>query len=382
MTKALYYPHTQIGNAGLLKNGLLLWDQVQTIYPARQSVDLEDAPRLIKQAQEILLRPRVPTDEEKRNAQRSLSTLLSTGALHRICKEPAIAAQRGRDRYRPSTYDDERFYRIFSGKFLEGTWSMLEHEGLAALERGDRHASVPANLGFLMMSLLADACAGTQIEKITDRVEAYSWLNDLRAQELDSQVIRGFGPDQVATAYDRLISVSFTALGAEHVPIRRLIDLRKREAKSASSDLAILRQKYHKVLREYLVKIGEEAKTANDFRELEEEFKQRIKEDVSSLRSELGLATAKALWSKEFVVSAIALAGALAEPISSLTALGSGIGALGVIPLMAAKAGYRAARKQALEKHFSSWVYVAKPTKLAAAVRRLHESVGHRRSVS
>jgi hypothetical protein len=40
-----------------------------------------------------------------------------------------------------------------------------------------------------MMSFLADACAGTQKQKITDRVSAYAWLEARRAQINDAQLV-------------------------------------------------------------------------------------------------------------------------------------------------------------------------------------------------
>ena len=237
---------------------------------------------------------------------------------------------------------------------------MLERQGLARWsERED--AEVPANLGFLMMSLLADACAGSQVEKVTDRPEAYAWLEEVRAQEVGSNVIKNLTPDQVATAYDRLISVSFRALGAEQVPLENLIELRKREQKERGNDLALLRKRYHKVLREFLVRIGEEAKTAADFKELEAAFHDSVKEDIKDLKSELGLASQQALWSQDIIYSTVAVAGAFVEPIAALTGLGASVGLLGVIPLMKIRAEYRAARREALKKHFSSWVLVAKP---------------------
>ena len=33
MLKALYYPHTEVGNPTILKNALLLWDSLETIGP-------------------------------------------------------------------------------------------------------------------------------------------------------------------------------------------------------------------------------------------------------------------------------------------------------------------------------------------------------------
>lgn len=34
LQKALYYPHTDITNEAIIKNALLLWDQVETIIPS------------------------------------------------------------------------------------------------------------------------------------------------------------------------------------------------------------------------------------------------------------------------------------------------------------------------------------------------------------
>ena len=64
MAGAIYYPHSVTYSPPFLKHALLMWDQVECIVPQgdtlRWSEDLE-----VRQAQEFLLRPHIPSEDEK-----------------------------------------------------------------------------------------------------------------------------------------------------------------------------------------------------------------------------------------------------------------------------------------------------------------------------
>lgn len=89
-----------------------------------------------------------------------------------------------------------------------------------------------------------------------------------------------------------------------------------------------------------------------------------MKHDLAELKEELGLASVKALLSKEVVLSALILAGSLATPVAGLTSLGGQIGGVGIIPLMKAAVDLRAARRDALKKHTMSWLFLATQSRL------------------
>lgn len=352
MLKALYYPHTEVGNPTILKNALLLWDSLETIVPRMPKPSphgLNDG--LLIEAARLVVSPRRPSDKEQQEAHEALEKLLRTGQLATIMARA------------PSAWRDGR-YLIYPDKFLHMTWRMLEQEGLARFEAGDMDYGVPAALGFLMMSLLADSCAGTQIQKITDRTDAYSWLAEAHASALGTVPVAGLDVSQVAPAYDRLVAISLEVLDAREVPLKKLIDFRKREARSGSTDYAAMRRRYLAALDAHIKRVTKEAQNITDLRELERQFRNELKHDLSDLKAELGLASIKTLFSKDVAVSALITAGSLVAPIPGLTALSSQFGLLGIIPLLKSATELRGARRTALLRHTSSWLYLATKPRL------------------
>jgi hypothetical protein len=347
MLTALYYPHTHVTNPIILKNALLLWDSLETIVPsAPRGSRVLAKNRLLQEAVDLVVRPRRPSGPERTEAHAVLEKMLTSGQLASLMVKA------------PAQWRSNR-YLIYPDKFLGQTWRMLEMGGLARFEGRHADYGVPSALGFLMMSLLADTCAGTQIQKITDRLDAYSWLTEARASELGSTSVTGLDLSQVAPAYDRLVTLTLEVLDARAVPLKNLVAFRKREARSGSTDYSEMRRKYLAALDAHIAKVSKEAKTASDLRELERAFKNSIRHDLSDLKSELQLASKKALFSKEVALSAAITAGTLVSPIAGLTALASQVGLIGVIPLAKSIVELRGARRSALLKHTSSWLYLA-----------------------
>jgi hypothetical protein len=345
MLKALYFPHTTINNPTIIKNALLLWDCVETIVPAGKWTPHRGTSREIRHAAELVVRHRIPKSSEQHSAHGALQQLLAMGI-------PADLLRAG-----PRFWRDPE-YLIYPQKFLDSTWKSLTELGLARWVDEAEDYGVPPALGLLMMSMLADACAGTQIQKITDQAAAYNWIAEAHAKALGSQYISGLDISQIAPAYDRLVSISLEVVDARAIPLKRLIRMRERELKSRSSDYTLLRRRYLKTLQEYIKKIGTEARSVGDVKELEGQFKADIKEDLQDLKSELSLAGTKALLSKEVALSALVVAGALVSPITGITTLPSEIGGLGVVPLGKAWADYKGARRDIVRRHFMSWLYL------------------------
>ncbi len=233
-------------------------------------------------------------------------------------------------------------YLIYPEKVLGQTWRLLEQGGMARWEKSENDYGVPAALGFMMMSTLADSCAGNQVQKITDRADAYSWIEQHQASILGSPYVTGLDVSQVAPNLDRLVTITCEVLDARDIPLKKLVEFRKRELKSGSDDYSAMRRRYSGLLQQHLDRIGKEAKTENDVRELEGQFKATIKQDLADLKSELKLASWKTLFSKEVALSALIVAGCLVAPVAGLTALATHLGGIGVIPLVKSQIEYRA----------------------------------------
>src|SRR5258706_8079981 len=75
MRSALYYPHTQIRDEGFLKNALLVWDEVHFISPTRHFEFDRHLDPGHREALELICRPLVPSDEEKRHVHNRILKL-------------------------------------------------------------------------------------------------------------------------------------------------------------------------------------------------------------------------------------------------------------------------------------------------------------------
>lgn len=366
MLKAIYYPHTEIQSPTIIKNALLLWDSIETIIPHsnwRRGGGTGDPPhrrhsetatnRLLQEATELIVKPRVPSLTERQAAHRNLSEIINSGlATALILKSP-------REWRRPK-------YLIYPEKFLAQTWDLLEKGGMARWESQAKDYGVPSALGFLMLSILADSCAGTQIQKVTDRVDAYSWIAQHQASVLGSPYVTGLDISDVAPNLDRLVTITCDVLDARELSLKKLLEFRKREMKSGSGDYRALRRRYSALLQKHVDRIGKEAKTKSDVRELEDQFKAEIERDLVDLKAELKFASWKTLFSTEVAVSAAIMAGCLIAPIAGLTALASHLGGIGVIPLVKSEIKYREARRNAFQQHPISWLYLHNQSGLTA----------------
>ena len=120
-----------------------------------------------------------------------------------------------------------------------------------------------------------------------------------------------------------------------------------------------MRRRYLKALSEHIERVTKEAKSLSDFKELERQFVENLRDDLNDLKSELGIASIKTMFSKEVAVTALVTAGTLVSPVAGLTSLATEVGAIGIIPLLKSAAELRGARRTAFQRHTSSWLYLA-----------------------
>ncbi len=143
-------------------------------------------------------------------------------------------------------------YRVFPQKLGGETWHLLKSESFARFDRRRKNYEMSPSMGLMMMSLLADACAGPTKRKITDRTEANSWLAKYATAELGGEYVVAIDASQVAPAYERLITISITLLNTDYVPISKHVAMRKREAKSSGSYYRAFRVRYLGKVDEYV----------------------------------------------------------------------------------------------------------------------------------
>ncbi|QDT95854.1 hypothetical protein [Gimesia aquarii] len=344
MEVALYYPHTTVRTKGVLKTGLLLWDQIHCIIPSDGKFERQRYKKKeYNEAFDLLARNHKPTRDEKRNAHIQLKKFLAEAPPSSFLKD-VVTKSRGE-------------YLIYPKKFDKGTWKLLEQHGLAYFDESSSDYALPRVFGLLLMSILADQCAGKQKQKITDHAKVYSWVSQYYANKLGGTYVSGLDASEVGANYERLVTISLQVLGTKNIPIKKLIDMRKREEKSNSGDYRAMRKRYRKALSTYVDRLTNEVETKSDVKEIERQFKEEMKQDLKDLKKELNLSSVKALFSKEMVLTTIAVAGTFIEPISGLTTLATTLQGIGVAPLIKTGAEYRAARSKVLRGSSMSWLY-------------------------
>jgi hypothetical protein len=322
MLSAVYYPHTtlhveDIAAQRVLKRSLLLWDELEFIvpFPGFRAV-YQDAQ--ISRAIELVGVNHYPTHEEKRLAHEQIEDLVTTPDL------PEVFFVRGPH---SETYD------IYPEKLLPETWDLIQQSRLAVradapaplpepgFSRAERRSHYPTffstsgQAGLAVMSILADCCAGTTRNRVTDRSDSYAKLTSLLAQNAKETQLRDRIVDislRSAPDEELLIALKLSLLDVDSFDIGKLIEFRELEAREAGHTLRDLRHRYVKRIEEQVKKAATTAATGTDIEQLEREFAQECKDDVAALQQELGMERRSALLSKDVLITIIAGAGSLA----------------------------------------------------------------------
>ena len=353
---SVYYPHTTIQSEELLRQSLLLWDRVDVIVPEAGFSVTTGLPPIQAAACELLVRPRVPSAEEKQSVDVVVQGLLTDGVPSWLVESLTVDSGDG-NRPSPSQRHPD-YYLVYPEKLLHNTWARLRGHGVARWfgEFGDY--GVPPALGLLLMSCLADACAGRTLHKITDRPEAYRNLFGLMSSALGGTVVRMPSTCGVSDAIDRLVTVSTRVANVRNTPMSRLVDLRRKEEKEKSGHLRSLRHKYLDEVTAHAKALLEPGLTLGDKRELENEYKQRVERDLVELKRSLGMARNDVLLSKEAATTAVAAAAAVTGPVGA--AVSAALKGVSVGALLATGVKYARARRHALSSHSVSWLFLAR----------------------
>lgn len=334
---AQYYPHTRLHTESLLKAALLLWDYVDCIVPSATFAPEETGKsKLILEAEELLVRSRVPSPTEKQNVHAKIRAMLHDGV-------PSWLRQDLKG-------GDTRHYLMYPEKLGYETWRLLEEAELAtAIDGGGRNYKVPSSLGLLMMSLLADECAGTTRIKVTDRNQSYSWLLGLMTDNCGGEYL-GVEGTHLGRDLDRLVTAAIHTVDTGGIPLSKLLSFRQREQKEKSQDYASFRRNYLQRIQTYIEQLNVPKLSASDVGEVYRQYRNDMSADLRDLKRELKLADGAALTSTAMGTAVLAVAG---SPIAPLA------GALGVGALIHTGQKYRQARRTAFKSHAMSWLYLA-----------------------
>lgn len=349
MPIALYYPHTKVEDESLLKNALVLWDELQYIAPDKHFQPHYKNPQFAE-AMEVIGNRYIPSPEDKTRVHAEVKRLVDQ-------KLPEWFV------FKPENQDLAANFRyaILPDKFLQETWDLLRSSefvtvsGQPAPEYRNGpvfdYETSPA-LGLTLMAILAQVCAGTLKRGITDEGDSYAALGRYFMQS------SGFtladpgkrGPD--LKKYERLISISFKTINCDEIPIQRLIELRKKEKTQNNTLLKEAREKYFELLDFYANRLSSDIRVPADVQTIEREFESKMEHHLKGLKAELKLEGKKALLSKEMLGTVVALAATVVEPIST-SLISAGL-------LTRQLTEFQAARGKVLKANPMGWLYMRK----------------------
>src|SRR5947209_5023844 len=106
--------------------------------------------RRLREASDSVVARRVPSNAERKAADASVNSLFASGIVNVLLRHAPLD-------WRLSEY------LIYPDKFHANTWRALQAQGFARWSKEHSDYAVPPAIGLLMMSVLADVCAGTQI---------------------------------------------------------------------------------------------------------------------------------------------------------------------------------------------------------------------------
>jgi hypothetical protein len=339
MLTALYYPHTTLRDPCLLKTALLLWDRLEFITP-RPDYRLEsyDGNKDVDEALEIVGAPLFPSWEQQQQAHAAIEDLATSPLSKEFLWEEA---------------DPTSQFLVYPQKFLPETWDVLKRTGLA-VPNNSAHLedwSMRRNFGLAIMSILADACAGSQKRTVTDQVSSYNLL----ARSIAN--IHGGSFGTVSSAATHLVTIALKIVDADQFTLKELIDFRKQESSTSGHQVRRLRHNFMKAVDDYITRISGCEGRQGDIREIERQYEQAMRDDLLDLKDLLKRKASDTILSRDVGVGILAIGGMMVTPWTLPTA------ALGIGALVKMAKGYRAERRDALSKHAMSWLFTMKQSR-------------------
>jgi len=340
-TTALYYPNVTIvapriagqtqnydrTDLKLLTTAVLLWDSLEVIVPwagfKPQPIigpNQEGDEKGIREAFEMVVKPRSLTDAEKHELLLKLQELIGKGIPETL-------------RFKPQVDN----YNMYPEKLGPGIWGLLGNAGLIS-DGTHGYYGLQRDFGLIVMGLIADICAGGTRSKVTNYQDAHEAYSRLVATQ--NGAVQDFQPD-LQRAYTTLVSISLKSIDIGKFPLNKLVALRRREKEDGL--LPLLRKNYRAAVDRYVERIKKDAKSKADVELIENEFAGEIRDDFRHLHAMLKLEGGGI---------------ALTKGTSILTSILSGNWTALLGSIVNALPSYQLKRQQTLEKHQSAWLHV------------------------
>ena len=336
MRTALYFPHTKVRSKSVIHTSLLMWDHLETIVPYsgyRPHYDDYEAAA----AMEIIGSPRAPTEAEKRGVHMLVEELLRDGVPETL-------------RYSPRSGERDYTYEMWPQKLLYETWDLLRAQGLTDRPLDNQDYPMSQAAGLTVMAILADVLAGQTRARITDRQLAYATMAN--------------APKVAGDAHEpmQVVPLTLKGIAVDRIPLDRLINFRRREAKERGSGYRKLRHNFLEAVEKHVAAIAKVLPNSRDRQELDRAFQSDMEDDLRDLKAELGFAKREAWLSKDMLTLTIAggglLAAAIGDPHMPLPEVITGAGAIALLGGMLGTGNKLAkARYDVMRKHPIAYLY-------------------------
>ncbi|WCT77756.1 hypothetical protein [Novosphingobium humi] len=331
MRSAIHYPDTHLQSPQAMASALLLWDKLRVIvpfedYPIRyRNTDMNDA-------WELIGKPLVPDDANKRQAHESIKAMLEAGVPRQI-------------QYRDDLQPGQE-YEIWPQKLNYETWEMLQQSRMTAAPLANGDYPFEQEAGITIMAKLADACAGTTFARVTDKMLAYGLIGDR---------------DEPVLAQSHVVPLTLELIDANAISLEKLIDFRRREEREQKGgDYKAWRHTYADSVQSHIARLRQ-VQSANERDQINEEFRDEMDLHLRELKRAVGIARTE-LVLKPVVVSAAVGVGFLAG--GSLGGLAAGLTGLAVEPtlkfltdMFSAGIGFSEKQRKAMEKNPMAYMY-------------------------
>ena len=230
MRSAIYYPSTQVRSRKIMHSSLLLWDQLHTIVPMPTYATDYRGDSDMAEAWELIGRKITPTPQQQQRAHAAIVTTLEAENLQPNLYEIAQVEQA------------KEYYEVWPQKFTIETFELLRRHRLTDLPLPNGDYPFTQEGGLLVMAKLADACAGTTLARVTDRLMAYGMI--------------GTGNQRAGNVSD-VVPVTLDLIDATSIPLDSLIAFRRREAtERRGRDYTRLRHAYADMVQEQIKALG------------------------------------------------------------------------------------------------------------------------------
>lgn len=332
LRSAIHYPDTKLQSSQAMASAMLLWDKLRVIVPfSKYRIEYRN-PEMAG-AWELIGKPLVPDDHNKRQAHKSIEAMLAEGAPRQI-------------QYREDLRLD-RPYEIWPQKLHHETWRLLQEHRMTSGPVANGDYPFEHEAGITIMAKLADACAGSTFARVTDKMLAYGLIGDR---------------DEPVLAQSCVVPITLELIDASAISLEKLIDFRRREEREQKGgDYRAWRHAYADAVQSHVTRLCR-VESANQRDQINDEFRDDMARHLRELKRAIGIAKAEMVLKPVVVSAAVGVGGFLAA--GPLGALAGGLAGLAAEPALRSLAdmfnagmGFNEKQRKAMDKNPMAYMY-------------------------